>query len=202
MMDERYFTDKMQEAFKLMGINSKAMVEMAQAIFPKIKWNYSNEDFNLAIDSVLGGEYTKLTYPILIKHLNSHRSARYDRESRLQQERDRQHMLLPWEHKHGDEVCEDHKCASCLKEKYIHCKTVAMATCQAIRKMYPDATATTSNARAKLSIEFPGFGFEKVFERSNGITTMDLQAYLRAGRLHNPIADEPISEDTHHWENG
>lgn len=178
MVSYEYYTGKMEEVFKLMGIDNKANRDMAKAIYERIKGNYENTDLGNALESLMQSENPKINFPIMIKHLNSKRALRFEEKSRLDKENGAETAKQFWSMETRDN-CRTHNCRYCphLAER---CDTIAHHTFSAIKLMigqrwqarpgdmtfedyYHDARTEQRNHNkqilAELDRQFPGAGF-------------------------------------------
>lgn len=187
MINPDFYDRKIQEIFKLMGVETKAIKEMAKATYDKIKYNYSENDLEGALNSILESDYTKITYPILVKNLNNKRAVRLEQEWNERKKKEQEETRGFWERSYSGD-CINHKCYSC-GQKY--CDTIAKFTMDATKIMIGYEPETFDKKERKRLIHehnqkilnhldktFPGMGFNKEFTRKSTITREELKQII------------------------
>ena len=160
MITEAYLMEKLRECKTLM--NTQITKEFMQETHKRIQNGFDPPDLDRAMEEVLNGEHSRITYPILAKALNNARARRYDAESKHRQETEDRDKTMFWDRRKGIkyEPCLDRKCGSCPQEKAKYCEDVARATLAMIKQKYSMEDCEWSISE-RLAKEFPGYGFEK-----------------------------------------
>lgn len=133
MVTYQYYTQKMEDTFKLIGIDNKANREMAKAIYDRIKTNYENEDLDGALDSIMQSDFPKINFPILLRCLNTKRTLRFEEKSKSDKQTGEETSRKFW-NMETKENCISRNCREC-SHLAGRCDTIAKHTLEAIRIM-------------------------------------------------------------------
>ncbi len=168
MIGKDFYKQKMEELFKLMGIASKQMYEMATVLYERIRFNYTDNDLEEALLDIAENEHIKITAPVILKYLNTKRSIRLEKEAKLKKEQEEKESKDFWNRKEQSmKECTNRKCYSCDKK---YCDILAIATLSAMKKMLSFNTSSIAERRLyninvlqELDKQFPGMGFNEEY---------------------------------------
>jgi len=162
VINKDYFMLKIKELKTLMNASGN-WDNFAQEAFKHIYGKtYTAEDFDAAIDTLLEGEHTRMTFPVLIGAMNKARATRFNKESQAKQMQEITDRQMFWDKRKEirHEPCLDRHCGSCAPEKAKYCDDVAMRTLALIKEKFSMEDCQWS-INDRLNEEFPGYGFEK-----------------------------------------
>ena len=187
MISRELYNEKMTKAILFTGQNLKS--QAVDVIYDEIKANYTNKDFEAAIEDVMESEGLRLNGVSLTKRLNYHRSWRFEKEAIEAKRREEENTSKFWnqEFRMG---CINHKCYFCDR---IRCDDIAKATIVYMKDVLsfePDIglspadqvkqkQAYRAKKRQQLMIDFPGAGFENEYRPNKDITLDELQGRVK-----------------------
>lgn len=154
MISQELFLKKIGEAILLTGSNMKQSAQ--NLIYDRIAKNYTNIDFVNAIEDVTESDTLKLSYPLLVRRLNYHRTVRREEEAEKANAKEEEEAKRFWNTEGLTDDCTSRKCFSCDRRR---CDTMAKASIDGMASMFRGEISLV-DLLGKLSKEFPGAGFE------------------------------------------
>jgi aspartate/glutamate racemase len=178
MISKELYEEKMRKAILFTGHNLKK--EAVDVIYDEVKTNYTNRDFQSAIDDIMELEMYRLSGQALVKRLNYHRALRMEREAQDRKDKDDRQVKALWDTDKLDEICTHHKCFSCNR-LHIRCDDIAKATIEGIKASFL-GLISHADMMESLSKQFPGAGFEKTWQLGSNRPYVTMEE-LRTGKL-------------------
>lgn len=184
MIDREHYDVKCQELLNLLGLDTKGAKSMFRAIYDRVAHNYSNSDLDSAVEDLLSSDLSgKVTFPMVLRRLNTARARRYEQQAQERAARDRNDTQSLWDRHTRDgrmEVCHTRECSVCTRH---YCDTKFVAVMSALKRIASFEPEAANYAELKekkreyaaiihqtLIEQFPGGGFDRNWEKPHALT--------------------------------